>query len=57
MDWRDHENFNTGLLILASLMALAVTLAGFVLLPYRFGRVRSARVNSAFTKSGRRPWA
>ena len=40
MDWRDHENFNTGLLIAASALALIVSLAGFVLFPYRlsFGR-------------------
>jgi hypothetical protein len=43
MDWRDHENFNTGLLIFATALALIVTLAGFVLLPYRLGwRRRSA---------------
>jgi hypothetical protein len=40
MDWRDHENFNTGLLIAATALALIVTLAGFVLLPYRLGWVR-----------------
>jgi hypothetical protein len=40
MDWRDHENFNTGLLIVATLLALIVTLAGVVLLPYRLGWVR-----------------
>ena len=40
MDWRDHENFNTGLLILATALALVVTLAGFVLLPYRLGWIR-----------------
>jgi hypothetical protein len=40
MDWRDHENFNTGLLIIATAMALIVTLAGFVLLPYRLIRTR-----------------
>ncbi|MCX7358315.1 MAG: hypothetical protein NT015_09270 [Alphaproteobacteria bacterium] len=40
MDWRDHENFNTGLLILTTLTALIVTLAGFVLIPYRMGWVR-----------------
>ena len=38
MDWRDHENFNTGLLILTTLTALIVALAGFVLLPYRLRR-------------------
>lgn len=35
MDWRDHENFNHGLIILAAITSLMVTLAGFVLLPYR----------------------
>jgi hypothetical protein len=40
MDWRDHENFNTGVLIAASVLALIVTLAGFVLLPYRLGWLR-----------------
>ena len=40
MDWRDHENFNTGLLIAATALALIVTLAGFVLLPYRLGWIR-----------------
>jgi hypothetical protein len=35
MDWRDHENFNTGLMIAAALSALIVVLSGFVLLPYR----------------------
>jgi uncharacterized iron-regulated membrane protein len=39
MDWRDHENFNTGLLIAATTLALIVTLAGFVLIPYRMGWV------------------
>ncbi len=38
MDWRDHENFNTGLLILASFTSLIVALAGFVLFPYRLLR-------------------
>lgn len=35
MDWRDHENFNNGLLIAASFLALVVTIAGFILFPYR----------------------
>jgi hypothetical protein len=42
MDWRDHENFNTGLLIVTSFTALIVTLAGFVLFPYRL-RLRKRR--------------
>jgi hypothetical protein len=35
MDWRDHENFNNGLLILASFMSLVMAIAGIVLMPYR----------------------
>lgn len=41
MDWRDHDNFNTGLLILTSFTALIVVLAGFILFPYRMGWVRA----------------
>jgi hypothetical protein len=40
MDWRDHENFNTGLLMLTSFTALLVVLAGFILFPHRMGWVR-----------------
>ncbi len=40
MDWRDHENFNTGLLTLTSALALLLTLAWIVLLPYRLGWLR-----------------
>lgn len=35
MDWRDHENFNSGLLIVTSFTALITVLAGFVLFPFR----------------------
>ncbi len=42
MDWRDRENFNTGLMILTSFTALLVVLAGFVLFPYRL-RWRASR--------------
>jgi hypothetical protein len=40
MDWRDHENFNSGLLIVTSLTTLITLLAGFVLFPYRLFRLR-----------------
>ncbi len=40
MDWRDHENFNNGLLIAFSVMSLIVVIAGFILFPYRLGWVR-----------------
>ena len=33
MDWRGHEDFNHPLLIVATLLALIVTIAGIVLLP------------------------
>ena len=40
MDWRDHENFNSGLLILTSFTTLIVVIMGFVLFPYRMGWMR-----------------
>jgi len=40
MDWRDHENFNSGLMILTSFTALIVVIMGFVLFPYRMGWMR-----------------
>lgn len=40
MDWRDHQNFNNGLLIFASFLAIIVVLSGFVLAPYRMGWLR-----------------
>ncbi len=43
MEWRDRENFNNGLLILASVLALVVVVSGFVLAPYRFGWLRRKR--------------
>jgi len=44
MDWRDHENFNTGLLIATSFTALIVVLSGFILFPYRL-RLRRRRAS------------
>ena len=40
MDWRDRENFNHGLMILASVLSLVVVLSGFILIPYRLGWLR-----------------
>jgi hypothetical protein len=37
MDWRGHEDFNTPLLIVATALALAMSIAGIVLLPGRLG--------------------
>jgi len=51
MDWRGHEDFNTPLLIVATLLGLVVVVAGIVILPGRLGftawrrRRRAARLN------------
>ncbi|HYJ53517.1 MAG TPA: PepSY domain-containing protein [Allosphingosinicella sp.] len=37
MDWRGHEDFNTPLLIVATALALLMSIAGIVLLPGRLG--------------------
>jgi hypothetical protein len=37
MDWRGHEDFNTPLLIVATALALVMSIAGIVLLPGRLG--------------------
>lgn len=44
MDWRDHENFNTGVLIAASITALITILAGFILFPYRMRWIRRRNI-------------
>ncbi|HYI64581.1 MAG TPA: PepSY domain-containing protein [Allosphingosinicella sp.] len=60
MDWRGHEDFNSPLLIVATLLALVVTIAGIVLLPSRLGytawrRRRRARISATRTPSAARP--
>ena len=52
MDWGGHENFNTWLLVVATALALIMSVAGIVLLPSRLGftawrRRRKARRLSA----------
>ena len=42
MDWRDHENFNHPLVIVAAALALVSTIAGLVLLPFRIRFRRTA---------------
>jgi PepSY-associated transmembrane protein len=37
MDWRAHEDFNSFLLVVATALALATSIAGVVLLPSRLG--------------------
>jgi hypothetical protein len=59
MDWRGHEDFNNPLLIVATILALVVTIAGIVLLPSRLGftawRRRRARISAARTRSAGPP--
>jgi len=60
MDWRGHEDFNSPLLIAATVLALVVTVAGTVLLPGRLGftawlRRRRARLSARRTPSAARP--
>ncbi len=37
MDWRGHEDFNSWLLVIATLFATVMSLAGIILLPSRLG--------------------
>ena len=55
MDWRDHEDFNSPLLVAATLLSLVVIVSGMVMLPSRLGftawrrrrrALRAARRNS-----------
>jgi len=60
MDWSGEEDFNTPLLIAASLLALVMSIAGIVLLPSRLGltawlRRRRARINGSRTPSAAPP--
>jgi hypothetical protein len=61
MDWRGHEDFNSWLLVIATLLATIVTLAGIVLLPSRLGltgwlrRRRARALSAARTPSGAPP--
>lgn len=40
MDWRGHEDFNSWLLVVATLLGLVVILSGLVMLPNRLGFTR-----------------
>ena len=55
MDWRLHEDFNTPLLVVASLVALVMTVAGIVLLPSRLGFTAWLRRIRARTQYRQRP--
>jgi len=52
MDWRGHEDFNNPLLIVATILALIVTLAGIVLLPSRLGYTAWRRRRRASRSAG-----
>jgi len=52
MDWRGHEDFNNPLLILATILALIVTVAGIVLLPSRLGYTAWRRRRRASRSAG-----
>lgn len=43
MDWRGHEDFNSWLLVIATLLATIMSLAGIILLPGRLGLTRWLR--------------
>ena len=60
MDWRGHEDFNSWLLVIATLLGLVVIVSGIVMLPSRLGftrwrRRRRARLSAARTASAAPP--
>lgn len=60
MDWRGHEDFNSWLLVIATLLGLVVIVSGIVMLPSRLGltrwrRRRRARLSAAQTASAAPP--
>lgn len=52
MDWRGHEDFNSWLLVIATLLSLVVIVSGIVMLPSRLGLTRWLRRRRA-RKDGR----
>lgn len=60
MDWRGHEDFNTPLLIVATLLGLVIIVTGIVMFPSRLGftawrRRRRARISATRTQSAAPP--
>lgn len=49
MDWRDHENFNHWPIIVVSVLAFLSTIAGILLIPYRFKWRRRRRAEAPST--------
>ena len=43
MDWRGHEDFNSWLLVIVTLLSLVVVVSGIVMLPSRLGLTRWLR--------------
>ena len=56
MDWRGHEDFNSWLLVIATLLATIMSLAGIILLPSRLGLTGWLRRRRALS-AGRTPSA
>ena len=52
MDWRGHEDFNSWLLVIATLLATIMSLAGIILLPSRLGLTGWLRRRRASRASG-----
>jgi hypothetical protein len=52
MDWRGHEDFNNPLLIVFTILALAMTVAGIFLLPSRLGYTAWRRRRRASRSAG-----
>jgi hypothetical protein len=53
MDWRGHEDFNSWLLVIATVLALAMSIAGIVLLPSRLGYTAWRRRRRALRSTDR----
>jgi uncharacterized iron-regulated membrane protein len=52
MDWRGHEDFNSWLLVIATLLGLVVIVSGIVMLPSRLGFTRWWRRRRLSRSSG-----
>ncbi|WP_129792345.1 PepSY domain-containing protein [Sphingosinicella sp. CPCC 101087] len=52
MDWRTHEDFNSPLLVAATLLGLVVVISGLVMLPRRLGYTAWRRRRRARASSG-----
>ena len=55
MDWRDHEDFNSPLLIAATALGLVVIVTGFIMFPSRLGYTAWRRRRRALKAAGAPP--